>query len=90
MRSSNTDDKPTSQQIMEEPAKEVLIEEQVKFEIGRLTVILRNPVSTEGEKARTQSQIGDYQEMVVIAAGTSAAWLQLIYLLADPGEDTLV
>ena len=78
MRSSNTGDEP------------MLIEELVKFEIGRLTVILRNPVSTEGEKARTQSQIGDYQEMVVIAAGTSAAWLQLIYLLADPGEDTLV
>ena len=90
MRSRNTSDKLRSQQIMEGPAKEVLIEERVTFEIGRLTVILRNPVSTEEEKARTQSQIGDYQEMVVIAPGTSAAWLQQIYLLADPGEDKLV
>jgi len=90
MRSRNTSDKLRSQQIMEEPAKEGLIEEQVKFEIGRLTVILRNPVHTEEEKARTQSQFGDYQEMVVIAPGTSAAWLQQIYLLADPDEDKLV
>jgi hypothetical protein len=52
MRSRNTSDKLRSQQIMEEPAKEGLIEEQVKFEIGRLTVILRNPVCTEEEKAR--------------------------------------
>ena len=90
MRSRNTSDKLRSQQIMEEPAKEGLIEKQVKFEIGRLTVILRNPVCTEEEKARTQSQFGDYQEMVVIAPGTSAAWLQQIYLLADPDEDVSI
>ena len=90
MRSRNTPDKLRSQQLMEEPAKEVLIEEQVKFEIGGLTVILRNPVCTEEEKTTAQSQIGDYQEMVVIAPGSSAAWLQQIYLLADPGKDKLV
>jgi len=90
MRSSNTSERPRRQQIEEEPAKEASIEEQVKFQIGRLTVILRNPVCTEEDRARTQSQIGDYQEMIVIAPGTTAAWLQQIYLLADPGEDKLV
>jgi len=91
MRSKNLGDKLASQQVSEGSEDRAWIEEQVKFEIGRLTIILRDPVVTEEEKAMTQSQIGDYQEMVVIGPrGAAVDWLQQIYLLADPGEDKLV
>jgi hypothetical protein len=90
MRSKNLGDKFASRQIKEGHLEQVWIEEQVKIEIGRLTVILRNPVISEEDKAITQSQIGDYQEMVVIVPGTADDWIQQICFLVDPPEDQLV
>lgn len=90
MRSSNTSNKLAPRQIIEGPCKKAAIAEQITFEIGRLTIILRNPVTTEEEQSITQSQIGDYQEIVVITDGTHEDWLQQMCLLADPGEDKLV
>jgi len=90
MRTKDPGDKFASRRIKKGHAEQVWIEEQVKIEIGRLTVILRNPVVSEEEKAVGQSQIGDYQEMVVIVPGAAEDWIQQICFLVDPPEDQLV
>lgn len=83
MRSKNLSDRPASQQIKEGPVKQTSWKEEIRFEIERLKSVLRDPESTNEEKAIAQSQIANYQEMSVMATRPAAEWLQQIYLLAS-------
>jgi hypothetical protein len=76
MRGCNAGDKLASQQVREAPAKEAWWNEEIKFEIERLKAILRDTTVTDEEKAIAQSQIANYQETSVMAAGLHAGSLR--------------
>jgi len=83
MRSHSLNNKLTSQEIKQGPAKVAWWREEVRFEIERLKAILRDPAATDEEKSITQSQIANYQELSVMAAKPPADWLRQMYLLAS-------
>ena len=73
----------TSQQIEDGPKKDLWWKEEVKLEIERLQLILRDPAFTQEEKTLTRSRIASYQEMIAMTVPTSTDWLLQLNQLAD-------
>ena len=83
MRSTNLGDKLASQPIKAGPTKAAWWNEEIRFEIDRLKVILRDPAATDEEKSRAKSQIANYEEISAMAARPPADWVRQMYLLTS-------
>ena len=83
MQACNAGERLASQQVKAGPSKEAWWKEEVKFEIERLKVLLRDPLLSEEERAIAQAQIANYQEAAASDSRSSADWLHQMYLLAD-------
>ena len=75
--------KLASQQVKEGPARKAWWNQEIRFEIERLKVILRDPAATDEEKSMAKSQIANYEEISAMAARPPADWVRQIDLLAS-------